>query len=1181
MAKTLQFRRGTTSELSTQTGAVGELFVDTTKDTVVVMDGSTAGGFPLQRELLSGTTIKTINGQSVLGSGDITISGGGSSFSGSYNDLSDKPFIPNLISQLMNDAGFITSSSLASKQDVLYSGINIKTINGQSVLGSGNITISGSGSADFSQVAEDIVPLFSEVYDVGSTDKRWYDGYFSNKIDIAGGTILGNESGIVIPQSALIGGVSIVDNTISATGVYGNAETLTVDGDLNVTGSIINDSVLTLNQDGSKSIVVDKTIYVTETIGSSGANFGFQNSPSEFYWSSSATAPFDISKFVSGTTVTINSFGSTVVLQLTSNLAFSLATNRYVSSCIIISNPNNFNIIETSNPIIINYPSNGIASYDFTGTGFNADLAEIGDLSVTGALTVNGLPVVSYDQDLNTTSDVAFNSTLVGNVSIIGNTIGAIDSYGNSDTLVVDSNLNVQILDNVLTETFLNYDPNYGSPGAFSHYPWDARLQVNNTLGQNTSLINSIIANSTTGSRINFKLNTPSFGLVEGYAELSGIDNFGSVFYLLFNPQSVVYTSGYNLFYWNISLNVGSSITQETTVELTPLSVTESGVAVSGALTVNGQQITPPITYDQDLNTTNDVVFNNAVFNSALVGDVSIVGNQIATTDAYGNPDTLVLNSNVQVSFGGETVYTGTDATNNILLNLYGHDVSFFVQSGTFNESFVRALYNNDPDSTPTVTVTLNGNGYGDFVLRGRLRSASSVWGQGSWGSFNNPAAISTIYFDTAYINEITVNGNPVTNIGGWNSTLTWGNQVTFISGTPQVIPLSVTETGINVEGSFTVNGAPVGGSSFDQDLNTTDDVVFNSALVGDVSIVGNTISGIDSYGNANTLVVDGDLTVANIERVVNSYDSNNGLAWGALFADEYSGGIRIESYGAMNAFTQNLLSSIPTGTRVSIQGSTGLITYTVTGLTLIPGMGGDSYIFSVAEPIVYQGPYNVFIAIETSSTTNVLSVTETGVNVDVLSATNSIKVADETGTTPATTTIFSNGVTVGYLGNSIIGFNQFTTLNGTSNYLGRSEVISGTTNYAKIDNISIAADTTTMSALADRLLTSHLNGDVAIYEITLTAVATNSTGFDGWKSWKFRYASNTVNNTTAIIQIGTTEVLDSNGDMSGVSAQLNAFNNSVILMMTGSTAKDLTWAGDVKIITNHRLVPVSGGGGK
>ena len=51
MARQVQFRRGTTSEHSTFTGAVGEITVDTDKDVAVVHDGSTAGGFPLARQL--------------------------------------------------------------------------------------------------------------------------------------------------------------------------------------------------------------------------------------------------------------------------------------------------------------------------------------------------------------------------------------------------------------------------------------------------------------------------------------------------------------------------------------------------------------------------------------------------------------------------------------------------------------------------------------------------------------------------------------------------------------------------------------------------------------------------------------------------------------------------------------------------------------------------------------------------------------------------------------------------------------------------------------------------------------------------------------------------------------------------------------------------------------------------
>ena len=50
MSTQVQFRRGTTAEHSTFTGAVGEVTVDTTKDTAVVHDGSTAGGIPLAKE---------------------------------------------------------------------------------------------------------------------------------------------------------------------------------------------------------------------------------------------------------------------------------------------------------------------------------------------------------------------------------------------------------------------------------------------------------------------------------------------------------------------------------------------------------------------------------------------------------------------------------------------------------------------------------------------------------------------------------------------------------------------------------------------------------------------------------------------------------------------------------------------------------------------------------------------------------------------------------------------------------------------------------------------------------------------------------------------------------------------------------------------------------------------------
>lgn len=49
MSTAIQFRGGTTAQHSTFVGANREITVDTTKKTLVVQDGITAGGFPLAR----------------------------------------------------------------------------------------------------------------------------------------------------------------------------------------------------------------------------------------------------------------------------------------------------------------------------------------------------------------------------------------------------------------------------------------------------------------------------------------------------------------------------------------------------------------------------------------------------------------------------------------------------------------------------------------------------------------------------------------------------------------------------------------------------------------------------------------------------------------------------------------------------------------------------------------------------------------------------------------------------------------------------------------------------------------------------------------------------------------------------------------------------------------------------
>jgi len=105
-----------------------------------------------QDTLVSGTNIKTVNGTSLLGSGDISISGVGTGTANTiaYWDTTtsiaslDTATYPSL-TELSYVKGVTAAiqTQLNTKQATLVSGTNIKTINGSSLLGSGDLSITG------------------------------------------------------------------------------------------------------------------------------------------------------------------------------------------------------------------------------------------------------------------------------------------------------------------------------------------------------------------------------------------------------------------------------------------------------------------------------------------------------------------------------------------------------------------------------------------------------------------------------------------------------------------------------------------------------------------------------------------------------------------------------------------------------------------------------------------------------------------------------------------------------------------------------------------------------------------------------------------------------------------------------------------------------------------------------
>lgn len=105
-----------------------------------------------QDVLQSGINIMTINGNSILGSGNMEIqTGGGTS---DYTQLSNLPSING--TTLTGNVNLATPEQLNSKQDTLVSGTNIATINGNNLLEGGNINIEGGTPVQYNEIYIDL-----------------------------------------------------------------------------------------------------------------------------------------------------------------------------------------------------------------------------------------------------------------------------------------------------------------------------------------------------------------------------------------------------------------------------------------------------------------------------------------------------------------------------------------------------------------------------------------------------------------------------------------------------------------------------------------------------------------------------------------------------------------------------------------------------------------------------------------------------------------------------------------------------------------------------------------------------------------------------------------------------------------------------------------------------------------
>jgi ribosomal protein L35AE/L33A len=205
-----------------------------------------------QAALVSGTNIKTINGQTILGSGDIS--------TGFFVDWGD------IQGDIINQPDV---------QPKLESGINIKTINGTSILGSGNIVISGGTGL----TSLNALTAGTQLFAIASTGTDFTITSSSNTHTFAIPTASASARGLLSSanwttfnskQDALVSGTNI--KTVNGTSLLGSGNITTGTGTVTSVGLSVSVAAFTLTA-ASNPITTSGTF----TIGAAGDSTQYIN----------------------------------------------------------------------------------------------------------------------------------------------------------------------------------------------------------------------------------------------------------------------------------------------------------------------------------------------------------------------------------------------------------------------------------------------------------------------------------------------------------------------------------------------------------------------------------------------------------------------------------------------------------------------------------------------------------------------------------------------------------------------------------------------------------------------------------------------------------------------------------------------------------------------------------------